>query len=272
VTLRARTGNPPPRLARTPGGLLNGVGLQNAGVEAVVERYGEAWARWPAPVVLNLGAASAADFAELARRLEGVPGVAGLELNLGCPNSARGGVPFALDADAAATATSAVRRASDAPVIVKLSAAAPDLRAIARAVSDAGADAISAVNTLPAMALRPDRSAALLGSGYGGLSGPALRPIALRAVHEIAGAVSIPVLAMGGVTSLGDVLDFLAVGASAVGVATAAIADPGLPARLADELADACQERGLPSHRPLVGTALARRGPAGPARAAEYRL
>jgi dihydroorotate dehydrogenase (NAD+) catalytic subunit len=271
ITLRARPGNPPPRMARTPGGLLNGVGPHNPGIDAVLDRYAESWARWPVPVILNLAAGSPADFAELARRLEGVPGVAGIELNLSCPNTARGGTPFALEAEAAGNVIAAVRRATDLPLIAKLSPAAPDARAVARAVADAGADAISAVNTLPAFALDRARSGPALGAGYGGLSGPALRPIALRVVHEIASAVAVPIVAMGGITSLADVLDFLAVGAAAVGVASAAIGEPQLPGRLADELADDCRRRGLASHRPLVGTALAPRSAPTSSRAAEYR-
>lgn len=272
TTLRARPGNAPPRMARTPGGILNGIGLHNPGLEAVLERYSDAWARWPLPVIVNLAADATADFVELARRLEGVPGIAGIELNLSCPNGARGGMLFALDAEAAGALTTAVRRASDLPLMVKLSPAAPDPRGIARAVADAGADVISAVNTLPGLVVAADRSRPELGSVYGGLSGPVLRPIALRVVHEISRSVGIPVIAMGGVTDLDDVLDFLAVGAAAVGVATAAIADPGLPGRLADELAEACAARGLASHLSLIGTALSSRRPGLPARGAEYRL
>jgi dihydroorotate dehydrogenase (NAD+) catalytic subunit len=271
TTLRARTGNAPPRMTRVPGGLLNGVGLHNPGLEAVLDRYAEAWARWPVPVIVNLGADSAGDFAELARRLDGVPGVAGIELNLSCPNTDRGGNLFGLEADAAGAATAAVRRATDLPLLVKLSPTASDPRAVARAVAEAGADALSAINTLPGLAVAADRSRPALGSTYGGLSGPALRPVGLRVVHEIALGVSIPIVALGGVTSLADVLDYLAVGATAVGVATAAIGDPSLPGRLAEELAAECRWRGLTSHRPLVGTALARRAAPPASRGAEYR-
>lgn len=271
TTLRARTGNPPLRLVRTPAGMLNGIGLHNPGLEAVIERYAEAWARWPLPVIVNLAADSVAEFADLARRLEGVPGVAGIELNLSCPNTARGGTLFALEADAAGAVTAAVRRACDLPLLVKLSPAAPDPRAVAKAVTDGGADAISAVNTLPGLALAADRAGLALGAGYGGLSGPALRPIALRVVHEISRSVRIPVVAIGGVTTLDDILDFLAVGASAVAVGTAAIADPGLPGRLADELEDWCAQHGLGSHLSLIGTALSRRQSGPSARGAEYR-
>jgi dihydroorotate dehydrogenase (NAD+) catalytic subunit len=179
-------------------------------------------------------------------------------------------VAFALDPDGAGSAVSAVRRATDLALIVKLTAAAGDVREVARAVEDAGADAISAINTLPGLAVRGDRSGPVLGSGYGGVSGPALKPIALRVVYEVAQAVDIPVIGIGGVASVDDALDLLAVGAVAVGVGIAALADPMLPVRLADELADACRARGIAAVADLVGTALPRR-PAPPStRGAEY--
>jgi dihydroorotate dehydrogenase (NAD+) catalytic subunit len=149
--------------------------------------------------------------------------------------------------------------------------AAPDVRALARAIVDAGADAITAINTLPAFAPSPERTGPGLGSGFGGLSGPAIRPIALRVVAEVAAAVDLPIVGVGGVSSLDDVLDFLAAGASAVGLATAALAEPGLPGRLASLLADECRRRGLTGHRALVGTARPRRSGLTAMKGAEYR-
>lgn len=271
TTRRPRAGNPAPRMVAVPGGLLNAVGLQNPGIDAVVERYGPSWPGLGTAVIVSLAGETPGDYAECARRLEGVPGVAGVELNLGCAAQGRGGVVFALDPAAAASVVAAVRRATELPILAKLSPGATDVREIARAVEDAGADAITAVNTLPAVALAPGRDGPALGVPYGGLSGPALRPIALRVVFEIAGAVDVPLVAAGGAASLDDVLDFLAAGAVAVQVATAAFADPGLPMRLADELAAACRARGLANAGALVGTALpARLGPPS-ARGAEYR-
>jgi dihydroorotate dehydrogenase (NAD+) catalytic subunit len=271
TTLRPRGGNRPGRMARTPAGLLNAVGLHNPGLEAVIDRHAAGWSRWPVPVILNVGAGSAAGFAELADRLEGVSGLAGIELNLACPNPARGGTLFALEAEAAAAVTAAVRAATELPVLVKLSASAPYPRAIARAVADSGADAISAINTVPGFAVDRMRTGPALGATWGGLSGPAIRPLALRVVHEVAAAVRIPIVGIGGVTSLADVLDFLAAGASAVGIATAAIGDPLLPGRLAGELAEECRRRRLASYRPLIGTALPRRAVPPSSRGAEYR-
>lgn len=277
TTLKPRSGQQPPRTAETPAGLLNGVGLQNPGIEVVIERYAPIWRGWRVPVIVNLGADSVADFVELARRLDGLPGIAGIELNLSCPNAARGGTLFALDPDAAAALTSAVRRATDMPLLVKLSASAADVRAVARSVAAAGADALTAINTLPGLALAPDRRGPLLGSGYGGLSGPAITPIGLRVVYEVAQVVDIPILAVGGIVDLDGVLDYLAAGATAVQVGTAVFADPGLPVRLAAALADECARRGLGSYRPLIGTALPVRGAAGSrasqpsSRGVEYR-
>ncbi len=270
TTRRPRAGHAAPRTADVPAGLLNGIGLQNPGLEAVLDRYAETWARWSVPVILNLCGESAGDMAEMARRLDGVPGVAAIELNLSCVNGARSGSAFGLDAGATASLVTAVRRATDLPLIAKLTASAPDVRAIARAAEDAGADAISAINTLPGLALDADRRGPALGSGYGGISGPVLRPIALRVVFEVAQGVDVPVIGIGGVTSIEDVLDLLAAGAAAVGVGVAALADPMLPVRLADELADACRARGLASVEGLVGTALPARPSPPSTRGAEY--
>ena len=269
TSLKPRSGQPGPRLAEIPAGLLLGIGAQNPGLDTVLERYAEVWARWPAPVVLSLCADTAGELGEAVRRLDGVRGIAGVELNLSC-GSGRGGTVPALDADAAAAWVGAARRATDLPVIAKLTAQAADVRAVARAAEDAGADAIAAINTLPGLVPAADRSGPALGSAYGGICGPALRPIALRVVWEVAQAVAVPVIGVGGVAGVDDVLDFLAVGASAVGVGVAAMADPMLPVRLADELADACRDRGVGDVRELVGTALPRRAAPPSTRGAEY--
>ena len=207
----------------------------------------------------------------MARRLDGQPGIAGIELNISCPNVGKGGLQFALDPDAAGAVTAAVRKATDLPLMVKLSPAAPDVRAIARAIADAGADSISAVNTLSGMALDRARRRPLLGNTYGGLSGPALKPVALRVVYEVAQAVRIPIVAIGGIGALDDVLDFLMAGAVAVQVGTAVFADPTLPIRLVDEMAAYCSANGLASHRELVGVALPSRRDAPSTRGVEYR-
>jgi dihydroorotate dehydrogenase (NAD+) catalytic subunit len=271
TTLKPRIGNPTPRVTETPGGMLNSIGLQNPGVDAVIEKYAETWMTWQTPVIVNVAGESVHDYVEVARRLDGVPGVAGIELNISCPNVGAGGLQFAIDASAAAEVTAAVRRATDLPLLVKLSPNVADIRPIARAIADAGADALTAINTLSGIAVSPGRGRPLLGNIYGGLSGPAVKPVALRVVYEAAQAVKIPVVAIGGVAELADVLDFLAVGAVAVQVGTAIFADPTLPVRLVDELADECGRRGLTSYRDLIGTALPRKAERPSSKGVEYR-
>ena len=271
TTLRPRAGNPPPRVTETPGGMLNSIGLQNPGVDAVIEKYGPIWQGWTVPVIVNVAGESIEDYVEVARRLDGVPGVAGIELNISCPNVGKGGLQFAIDRDAARAVTAAVRRATELPLLVKLSPNVADVRPIAKAIEEAGADAITAINTLSGLAVSPDRTRAFLGNTYGGLSGPAVKPVALRVVYEVAQVVSIPIVAIGGVTNLDDVLDFLACGAVAVQVGTAIFADPELPVRLGDELRAECVRRGLDSYRPLIGTALPKRTGTPSVKGAEYR-
>ncbi len=271
TTLRPRIGNPTPRVTETPGGMLNSIGLQNPGVDAVIEKYARAWAGWKVPVIVNVAGESVSDYVEVTRRLEGVPGIAGIELNISCPNVGKGGLQFAIDAGAAGEVTAAVRRATDLPLLVKLSPNVADIRPIARAIADAGADALTAINTLSGIAVAPGRGRPLLGNIYGGLSGPAVKPVALRIVYEAAQAVKIPIVAIGGVTELADVLDFLAVGAVAVQVGTAIFADPALPVRLVDELSAECRRVGATTHLDLVGTALPARAGAPSAKGVEYR-
>ena len=271
TTLWPRQGNPPPRVTEMPAGMLNSIGLQNPGVDGVLEKYGPTWASWKVPVIVNVAGESVEDYVEVARRLDGQPGVAGIELNISCPNVGAGGLQFALDAGAASQVTAAVRRATDLPLMVKLSPAATDVRGIARGIEDAGADAISAVNTLPGLAIDRVRRRPLLGNTFGGLSGPALKPVALRVVYEVAQVVKIPIVAIGGVGSLDDVLDYLMCGAVAVQVGTAVFADPVLPLKLAEELAAWCTAQGLASHREVVGAALPQRRDKPSLKQSEYR-
>ena len=260
TTLKPRVGNLPPRVTETPAGMLNSIGLQNPGVDGVVEKYAGLWSTWQVPVIVNVAGESIEDYVAVARRLDGVPGIAGIELNISCPNVGKGGLQFAVDPDAAGAVTAAVRRATDLPLLVKLSPNVADVRGIARAIEAGGADAISAINTLSGIAMDREHRRPLLGNVYGGLSGPAIKPVGLRVVYEVAQTVRIPVVGIGGIAALEDVLDYLMAGASAVQVGTAIFADPTLPVRLIDELAAWCAANGLASFRELVGAAL----PAGP--------
>jgi dihydroorotate dehydrogenase (NAD+) catalytic subunit len=258
-------------VTETPAGMLNSIGLQNPGVDGVLDKYSTAWSRWSVPVIVNVAGESIEDYVEVCRRLDGQPGVAGIELNISCPNVGAGGLQFALDPGAAGELTAAVREATDLPLMVKLSPAATDIRTIAKRIAEGGADAISACNTLPGMAIDRVRRKALLGNVYGGLSGPALKPVALRVVYEVAQVVKIPIVAIGGIGSLDDVLDFLFAGAVAVQVGTAVFADPVLPLRLVDELAAWCAEHGHASHLEISGAALPQRREKPSVKVSEYR-
>ena len=222
--------------------MLNSIGLQNPGVDAVIEKYAETWTTWRVPVIVNVAGESVEDYVEVAQRLDGVPGVAGIELNISCPNVGRRRAPVR---DRCRARPARSPRPSGAPRTCRSWSSSrrtsSDIRPIARAIADAGADALTAINTLSGIAVAPSRTKPLLGNIYGGLSGPAIKPVALRIVYEAAQAVRIPIVAIGGVTELADVLDFLAVGAVAVQVGTAIFADPTLPVRLVDELADTCR-------------------------------
>jgi dihydroorotate dehydrogenase (NAD+) catalytic subunit len=272
VTRAAQRGNPPPRMVALPGGLLSSVGPQNPGAERALSRYATRWGASEVPVIVNLCAESAEDLGALASVLDGRSEVAGLEVNLACGERRYGGLPFGLSPDATRRAVGAVRGATALPVIAKLTPAAEDARAVALAAVEAGADAISATGSMPGLAIDRARRQPALGSTYGGLSGPGLKPVALRVVHDIAQVVRVPIVGVGGVARLEDVLDYLMAGASAVALATAALADPGLPGRLGRELEGWCRDEGLGSHRDIVGAALPARRSRVPALAAGYRL
>jgi dihydroorotate dehydrogenase (NAD+) catalytic subunit len=256
TTLRPRIGNRPPRVTETPAGMLNSIGLQNPGVDGVIDKYAPLWAKWQVPVIVNVAGESIEDYVGVARKLDGVPGVAGIELNISCPNVGKGGLQFAVDADAAEAVTAAVRAETELPLMVKLSPNVADVRAIARAVERGGADSISAINTLSGIAVDLHGKRPLLGNVYGGVSGPAIKPIALRVVYEVAQTVGIPVVGIGGIGSLEDALEFLFVGAAAVQVGTAIFADPTVPSRIVDGLYDYCAEHGHASLADVVGQAL----------------
>jgi dihydroorotate dehydrogenase (NAD+) catalytic subunit len=271
TTRLRRRGAPPPRMKPLEDGLLSAIGHPDAGLEDVLKRHGPRWATSDVPIIVSVAADSAEDIAWLARTLDGRPEVAGIELDLAVPQPGRRGLPIGLHVETAEVATVAARAVTELPLIVRLPPLIADPREIARAVAAAGADVISAIAPLPALALDAGRRRVALGSGAGWLSGPAIRPLALRVVHEIAVAVRIPVIGSGGVSSLDDVLDMLAVGATAVGLATAALGDPTLPGRLGRELEEWCARQGIEDVRELIGSAIRRRHARGSATSAGNR-
>jgi dihydroorotate dehydrogenase (NAD+) catalytic subunit len=235
TTRSPREGNPPPRVAETGGGLLNSIGLHNPGIDWVADHYAPLFSTWPVPVIVNIAGAAVDEYVHCVRRLEGVEGVAGVELNISCPNIAHG-MDIGRDPAAAARLVEAVRAVTAGHVMVKLSPNVTDIGAVARAVESAGADAVSAVNTYVGMKIHRATGRPVLPHGTGGLSGPAIHPLALAAVAAVRAAVRIPLVAAGGISGLDSAQDFLAVGAQAIQVGTASFADPTTALRVLDGL------------------------------------
>jgi dihydroorotate dehydrogenase (NAD+) catalytic subunit len=244
-----------PRIAETPSGLLNAIGLQNIGIDRVVREMAPIWARWQVPVLVNISGETVDEYARLADRLDAVPGVAGIELNISCPNVTDSGRLFADDAELAASATAAARSASDLPLMVKLSPNVTDIAEIALGVEAAGADCISMINTLVGMTIDLKRRRPYLANVTGGLSGPAVRPVALRLVYRVAQAVRIPIVGIGGIASTEDALEFLMAGASAVQVGTATFVNPSTALDIVDGLANYLKTEGLVGLHEIVGAA-----------------
>lgn len=220
TSLLPREGNPPPRITEVPSGMLNAIGLQNPGVEVVAGEYAERWSTWDLPVIVNVVGESVEDYVAVVRRLEAAPGVAAIELNISCPNVGARGLMFGVDQRLAGQVTAAVRAVTRRPLIVKLTPNVTDIVGIARAIVDAGADALSAVNTYVGMSLDLHTGRPVLANVTGGLSGPGIRPLAMYAVYTVSRAVPVPVIASGGVMSGDDALEFLLAGARAVQVGT----------------------------------------------------
>lgn len=252
ISLAPRRGNTPPRICETPSGMLNAIGLANIGFEAFVQDVLPELKALGATVIVNLYGTSAEQFAELARRFEGQTGVAALEINVSCPNVKAGGIHFGLRPEPVAAVTQAVRDATTLPVIVKLSPEAVDLVQVARAASAAGADALSLINTIRGMSIDVNTRRPRLGSTFGGLSGPAIRPIAVRMVYEVHRAVDIPLIGIGGITCLRDALEFFLAGASAIQVGTANYSDPNTATHIIEDLRDYCAKKGI-NVRDLIG-------------------
>src|ERR1700736_26394 len=247
IFLRPRHGTPPPRIVETPSGMLNAIGLQGPGVEALIRDYAPQWVAWDFPVLVNINGQSAAEYAELTARLDGVPGVAGFEINISCPNVEQGGMYFGNDPRSAAAVTEAVRQRTDLPVWVKLTPMVTDIGVIARACEAAGADALSAVNTFVGMSMDLNTRQPRLSFRTGGLSGPAIRPLAVHLAHQAARAVGIPVIGIGGIAQAEDALEFLVAGCAAVQVGTATFVNPHAIAEVNDGIVSLLEARGLSS-------------------------
>jgi len=258
TTVLARPGNAQYRIAETPSGILNSIGLENPGAAGVAKKYAKAWAQLGVPVIVNVAGYSVDDYVTVVSEFAGIASVVAYELNISCPN-VKGGMLFGFDPDLAGQVSAAVKQETDKPVIVKLTPNAPDVVAVARAIEQAGADGITAINTVLGMRIDTKKRRPILGTASGGLSGPAIRPIAVHITYQVAQAVSIPIIGAGGVTSAEDALEFLMAGASAVQVGTATFADPLAPLRVIEGLAAYVRANGLSSIRDVIGVALPRR-------------
>lgn len=255
VALTPWDGNPPPRVYETPSGMLNAIGLQNPGVEVFIKEALPFLAQYDVPVIVNIVGKSIADYVGVAERLNEFDGISGFELNISCPNVKEGGIAFGVDPKAAAEITSAVREATSKKLIVKLSPNVSDITKIAKAVEDSGADAISLINTLLGMAIDVNKRQPILANTFGGLSGPAVKPVALRMVYQVYNAVSIPLIGMGGITSAKDVLEFIMAGAQAVSIGSGLFANPELPLQILNDLKQFMLEKGISDINDLVGVA-----------------
>ncbi len=247
-------GNPLPRHAEVPGGMINAIGLQGPGVEAFVRDDMPFLAARGVPAIVNIWGTSAEEYAEVAARLDGVPGVAGLELNVSCPNVKEGGASFGTRLDTFADVVRRVRAATRLPLLPKLAPNVPDVRPFVQAAQDAGADAVSLINTLPAMAVDLETRRPVLANRVGGLSGAGIHPVALKHVWEAAQVATVPILAMGGVFTAKDALDFILVGATAVAVGTATFIDPLAPVKVLEGMERWLDDHGIADVNDFRGT------------------
>lgn len=245
LSLEPRPGNPPPRLVETPCGLLNSIGLENIGVERFLAERLPPLLAAGATVVVNILGSSVEEYGAIAQRLAEAQGIAALEVNISCPNVREGGVAFGQSPGAAARVVEEVRRRWPGPLLVKLSPNVTDVTEIARAVEGAGADGISLINTLLGMAIDVERRRPALANLFGGLSGPAIRPVAVRMVWQVARAVRIPVVGIGGIATARDALEFLLAGAAAVEVGTGLLVDPTAPLKIVQGIEAYMEERGM---------------------------
>ncbi len=254
ISLKPMAGNPPPRIWETPAGMLNAIGLQNVGVEGFIRDKLPFLSKLNLPVIVNILGHSAEEYHKVARHLDGRPGVAALEVNVSCPNVAHGGMAFGAQPRGAARVVSKVRKGTGLPLIVKLTPQVTDICVIARAVEGAGADAISLINTIPGMAVDVHTRRSRLGCIGGGLSGPAVRPVALRLVYQVVRSVSIPVIGLGGIRTAEDALEFFIVGARAVQIGTANFVRPDAALEVIEGLKKFLIKEKIPRVTDLIGS------------------
>lgn len=253
ITPQPRLGNPPPRTVETPSGMLNSIGLDNDGLETFISKHMEYLLGLGTAVIANIAGRTAEEFEQMAARLGEFRELAALELNISCPN-VTGGVDYGTDPARAGDVVRRVRNACNLPVIAKLTPNVTDIAAIARASAEAGADAVSLVNTFLGVAIDWRKRRPVLGAGFGGLSGPAIKPLALRCVVQVARTVDVPVIGIGGIASINDVLEYLVAGATAVQIGTANFYNPTIAGRLVDELDAALAVEGCENVSDLIGT------------------
>ncbi len=254
ISLAPRSGNPPPRIVETACGMLNAIGLENVGVDRFISDKMPYLSALGVPVIVNILGESVEEYSRIAERLVDVPGVAAIEVNISCPNVKKGGVAFGADPKMAASVTAAVKQSCRVPVIVKLSPNVTDVTLMAKAVEEAGADGVSLINTLIGMAIDLRTRRPRLANVIGGLSGPAIKPVALRMVYQVAQVVTIPIIGIGGISSAEDAMEFMLAGASAVQVGTANFVNPRASEDVVDGMTSYVREQQLASVRELIGS------------------
>ena len=253
LSLKPRSGNPTPRIVETPGGMLNAIGLQNVGIDAFIAKKVPFLRSVNTPAIANFFGNTVDEYAELARRLDEIPEVAALEVNISCPNVKQGGIVFGTDPDCAATVVKACRAATSKALIVKLSPNVTDVVVMARACEAAGADCLSLINTLTGMAIDLNRRRPVLANITGGFSGPAIKPIALRMVWQVAKAVKVPIIGIGGIMNATDALEFILAGATAIQVGTASFINPGAAQVIAEGMEAWLVANGVADIKSLIG-------------------
>lgn len=253
TTLNPRQGNPYPRMAETPSGMLNAVGLQNKGVDYFVDHIYPVVSKFQTNVIVNVSGSSIEDYAQCASIINTLDDIPAIELNISCPNVKQGGMAFGVKPESAAQVVSAVRKAYDKTLIVKLSPNVTDITEIARAVEGAGADSVSLINTMLGMAIDAERRKPILSTVTGGMSGPAVKPVALRMVWQVAKAVKIPVIGLGGICSATDAIEFLLAGASAIQIGTANFIDPAVSEKVVDGIEEYLTRHGFNSVEEIIG-------------------